>query len=161
MVILHDNFLFLCKNTNQIPIKMNEHENTASFFRFEDLRIYTKAIDYITWVQESFNQAPEIYQSTLLDNFGKSVQNIALYMAEGSARNKTQFAYYLKMAKSSVRECVVYTELAHKLQIYGEADYEYSRNQLMELTKMIGSLITSLQKAANAIKEEVDDMDEI
>ncbi|MDR2980542.1 MAG: four helix bundle protein [Bacteroidales bacterium] len=141
---------------------MNEQENTVSFFRFEDLRIYTKALDYLKWVYESFNQVPEIYQETVVVNFGKAAQVIALNIAEGSARNKAQFVYYLKMAKSAVRECVVYTALAYKLDLYGDVDHEYSRRQLMELTKMIGSLVTSLQKVVDASREGLnDDIDEI
>ncbi|MDL2308297.1 four helix bundle protein [Bacteroidales bacterium OttesenSCG-928-C03] len=140
---------------------MNEQENTVSFFRFEDLRIYAKALDYIKWVHESFNLIPDVSQNSLVNNFEKTAQAIALNIAEGSARNKSQFVYYLKTAKSAVRECVVYTELAYKLDLYGEADREYSRSQLMELTKMIGSLVTSLQRVVSASKEEMDDDDEI
>jgi len=138
-----------------------EQENTISFFRFEDLRIYAKAIDYITWlygVTSTFSEAKSI---KLKEDFMKSAQGIALNVAEGSARNKAQFVYYLKMAKSSVRECVVFTELASKLEIMNDEDKEYSRTQLMELTKMIGSLVASLQRAA-ASKDEtiIDDEDE-
>ncbi|MCL2247598.1 MAG: four helix bundle protein, partial [Lentimicrobiaceae bacterium] len=71
-----------------------------------------------------------------------------------------QFIYYLKMAKSSVRECVVYTEIALRLGIMDEEDKEYSVNQMMELTKMIGSLVTSLQRAIPNAKEE-DEFDDM
>ena len=78
-------------------------------------------------------------------------------IAEGSARNKAQFVYYLKMAKSSVRECVVYTEIASRLSAIEEDEKEYSRNQLMELTKMIGSLVASLQRTVSASQEEMEE----
>ena len=58
------------------------------------------------------------------------------------------------MAKSSVRECVVYTEIASRLNVLDENDKEYSRNQLMELTKMIGSLVASLQRTSNLHDED-------
>jgi hypothetical protein len=36
---------------------------------------------------------------------------------------------------------------------------DYSRNQLMELTKMIGSLVASLQRSTPSVRdEEIDDM---
>ncbi|NTW23704.1 MAG: four helix bundle protein, partial [Lentimicrobium sp.] len=50
-----------------------------------------------------------------IPKFNLSAQAIALNISEGSARNKSQFIYYLKMAKSAVRECVVFTSLATKL----------------------------------------------
>ena len=31
---------------------MNERDNNVSFFRFEDLRIYAKAMDYIVWLYQ-------------------------------------------------------------------------------------------------------------
>ena len=91
----------------------------------------------------------------------KAAQAIALNVAEGSARNKAQFVYYLKMAKSSVRECVVFTEVASKLSVMDDEAKEYSRTQLMELTKMIGSLVASLQRAAMSKEEISGDDDEV
>ncbi|MCL1850688.1 MAG: four helix bundle protein [Bacteroidetes bacterium] len=139
---------------------MIKSETPVSFFRFEDLRIYAKALDYITWLHNVANSFPSHEQPTLAHPFLKVAQSIALYLAEGSARNKPQFIYYLKMAKSSVRECVVYTEIALRLGIMSEDEKEHSVTQMMELTKMIGSLVTSLQRAMPNIKEEeeYDDM---
>ena len=137
---------------------MNEQENTVSFFRFEDLRIYAKALDYIRWVHEVSSQFTDNQQANLGRAFLTSAQAIALNIAEGSARNKAQFIYYLKMSKSSVRECVVYTELAARLEAFEDDDRDYSRNQLMELTKMIGSLVASLQRSVANTKED-DDFD--
>ena len=139
---------------------MNEQENNVSFFRFEDLRIYAKALDYISWVHSVTTSMPDAYQGTVAKAFTQSAQGIALNIAEGSARNKAQFVYYLKMAKSSVRECVVYTEIVSRLGILNEEDKERSRNQLMELTKMIGSLVASLQRNVSPRDEEIgeDDM---
>lgn len=131
---------------------MNEQENIVSFFRFKDLRLYAKALDYARWVHESFNQFPEIYHTTLASSFGKAAQSIVVNIAEGTARSKTQFIHYLRLSKNLIRECAVYTELARKLELYSEADHEYSLNQLIELTKMMGSLGSSLQKSVDASK---------
>ena len=143
--------------TNAKHLNMSEQENTVSFFRFEDLRIYAKALDYIHWVHSI--SMPENYRNTIADAFVKSAQAIALNIAEGSARNKAQFVYYLKMAKSAVRECVVYTEIAAKEEIMNEVDKEFSRSQLMELTKMIGSLVASLQRSVGTRGDELGDDD--
>lgn len=138
---------------------MNEQDNNVSFFRFEDLRIYAKAMDYIVWLYSEISPMPDDHALNVLkDSFLKSAQNIALNTAEGSSRNKTQFLYYLKMAKSSVRECVVFTEIMTRKQLFNEDAVNYSRNQLMELTKMIGSLIASLQRGTGTPTR--DDRDE-
>ncbi|MCQ2283275.1 MAG: four helix bundle protein [Bacteroidales bacterium] len=141
---------------------MNEQENNVSFFRFEDLRIYAKAMDYIVWLYGEFADVPSSNREVdcLKESFLNAAQEIALHTAEGSSRNKTQFLYYLKMAKSSVRECVVFTEIATRRDLFTKESKEYSRNQLMELTKMIGSLIASLQRSnATAREEHEDDFD--
>ena len=53
-----------------------------------------------------------------------------------------------------VRDCLVYTSMARQLNYLSKEDEEYSRNQLMELTKMIGALIGSLQKAGRFDEED-------
>lgn len=127
----------------------DKQERTSTFFRFEDLRIYHKALDYVTWLQDATSLFPDTEKSQLAVRFNDSARNIALYIAEGSARNKTQFIYYLRMAKSSIRQCMVYTTLSYGMNFLSEAYEDESRTQLMEMTKMIGALISSLQRSLN------------
>lgn len=134
-----------------------DSENSVSFFRFEDLRIYAKSLEYIKWIHSVVSMFPNETQESLGTPFVKSAQAIALNIAEGSARNKSQFIYYLKMAKSAVRECVVYTTICADQLYFTEENTDHSRNHLMELTKMIGSLIASLQRSTLNSKEEDDD----
>jgi four helix bundle protein len=126
----------------------NGQERPTTFFRFEDLRIYHKSLEYISWGYDmAKNGGSEPYIKTFFDRFLISAQAISLNIAEGSSRNKSQFVYYLKMAKSSVRECVVLTTLALHRNIITQKQYDESKNQLMEMTKMIGALIGSLQRS--------------
>jgi len=104
-------------------------------------------------VYSSTGLFPTEQAKELINKFNSSSQAIAFYIAEGSARNKSQFIYYLKMAKSSVRECVVLTAIFEKQGIMTDTQVEESRNILMELTKMIGALIGSLQRSNNRNKE--------
>ncbi len=126
---------------------METKERNASFFRFEDLRIYDKAVDYSHWLVKTLNNAPSNpSQDTLKETFVKSALSICVNIAEGSYRNKNQFESYLKIAKSAIRECVVYTSIAYKADVISEEDYEKSRELLMEQTRMLGALIVSLQR---------------
>jgi len=124
-----------------------KQERSGTFFRFEDLRIYHKALDYVSWLQDVTMLFPDTDKTQLAIRFNDAARNIALFIAEGSARNKTQFIYYLRMAKSSIRQCMVYTTLSYGLNLMSEAYEDESRNQLMEMTKMIGALISSLQRS--------------
>lgn len=121
-------------------------ERVVSFFRFEDLRVYGKATDYATWVTNAV-AGNEKYKS-LVGSFCHSAYDIALNIAEGSSRSKSQFDHYLKIAKTAIRECVVYTEVAANLGLFTPEQKEQSREFLMELTRMLGALIISLQRAA-------------
>lgn len=127
--------------------KGDKPERTGTFFRFEDLRIYHKALDYVSWLQDVTTLFPDNDKSQLAIRFNDSARNIALFIAEGSARNKTQFIYYLRMAKSSIRQCMVYTTLSNGLNLMSDVYEDESRTQLMEMTKMIGALISSLQRS--------------
>jgi len=131
----------------------NHSTKNTTFFRFEDLRVYHRALDYIDWVYSSTGLFPDENAKDLISKLNSSAQTIAFYLAEGSARNKSQFIYYLKMAKSNVRECVVLTAIFEKQGIMTDTQVEESRNFLMELTKMIGALIGSLQRSNNRNRE--------
>jgi len=135
----------------------NEQEKPTTFFRFEDLRIYHKSLDYINWLYSIAEPAQEDkLKKMFFDRFLSSAQGIALNIAEGSSRNKSQFVYYLKMAKSSVRECVVLSTIGQGRFFIDDDDYEKSKNQLMEMTKMIGALIGSLQRSVKDNEQEMD-----
>lgn len=123
-------------------------EQTGTFFRFEDLRIYHKSLTYINWLQDATTLFPENQNSNLAARFNMSARNIALNIAEGSSRNKSQFIYYLKIAKSAIRECMVYTTISHNSGLFSDEYEEESRGILMEMTKMIGALISSLQRSS-------------
>ena len=135
----------------------NERNNT--FFRFEDLRIYHKALGYTKWVNDATLPHMNGHSNGILERFNTSSHNIVLNIAEGSARNKSQFIYYLKMAKSAVRECLVLTSIIHNMGIFDDSSEEESRNMLMEMTKMLGALISSLQRN-NHNRQDGDDEDD-
>lgn len=129
--------------------KEREERPQATFFRFEDLRIYHKSLDYNNWINDVSMLYPDNDKTQLIQRFSNSARNITFFIAEGSARNKSQFIYYLKLAKSSIRECLVCTSLAYKANNLSDTHEEESRGQLMEMTKMLGALISSLQRSAN------------
>jgi four helix bundle protein len=125
----------------------NDFTRTVSFFRFEDLRVYHKAIDYVDWVANLTEMLPQKPNNDIVLKFNTIAQSIAFYIAEGSARNKSQFIHYLKLAKSSLRECIVLADILEKQGTLSSENTETSRNQIIELTKMIGALIGSLEKS--------------
>ncbi len=135
-------------------------ERNMTFFRFEDLRIYHKALDYISWVHNATKSIPDNPNDNIGVRFNESARAIAMNIAEGSARNKSQFIYYLKMAKSSIREALVLTSIIKSLDYLHSRQEEESRQFLMELTKMTGALISSLQRGPGGTRETSEAEDE-
>lgn len=124
-------------------------EREVTFFRFEDLRIYHKSLDYINWMYDACMMYPSDDKTQLIEKWSQSARNITFFLAEGSSRNKTQFIYYLKMAKTAIRECLIFTSIAFNAGNLSKDYEEVSRGYLMEMTKMIGALISSLQRAGS------------
>ena len=129
--------------------KSESTEKTVSFFRFEDLRLYHKSLDYLNWLQDVTILFPENDNTKLVSQFNTSARNITFYIVEGSTRNKTQFIHYLKMSKTAMRECLILTSIAFRANFITETYEQESRQFLMELTKMSGALISSLQRSQN------------
>ncbi len=140
---------------------METTERPFNFFRFEDLRIYHKSLDYVKWVYSAVADFPKTEREELGAAFVKASTNIAVFIAEGSGRNKSQFIYYLKMAKSAVRECVVLSTIAHQNGILSIEKDEESRNFLIEISKMVGALIASLQRSKRPDEEDEDSDSEV
>ncbi|MCQ2273329.1 MAG: four helix bundle protein [Bacteroidales bacterium] len=126
----------------------NVQEKPVSFFRFEDLRIYAKATDYSSWLLANLGEPTNERQRSFVNSFCHSAFDIALNVAEGSSRNKSQFEHCLKISKTAIRECIVYTAIALNTGLFTAEESEKSREYLMELTRMIGALIISLQRGS-------------
>ena len=128
---------------------MNQEEiKTPSFFRFEDLRIYHKAIDFTIWLLNLGCKADKAY-ARFFEKFIDEATAVALNIAEGSAKNKATFATQLKDAKGNIRKAMVYMTIGVNTGVITAEEEEEIRTQLMEMTKMIGALISSLQRTTN------------
>lgn len=137
----------------------NVQDKPMSFFRFEDLRIYAKATDYSSWLISNLGEPTNEKQRSFVSSFCHSSYDIALNVAEGSSRNKSQFEHCLKISKTAIRECIVYTAIALNIGLMNEEQSNQSREYLMELTRMIGALIISLQRGSSRRREDYSDDD--
>lgn len=109
------------------------------YFKFEDLIIYTKAIEFGESIHKQTQTFPkeEIYR--LASQFIRVADSIALNIAEGSASSSTQFNRYLQMAWDSANECVVCSAKARLRGFINEQQDEQNRSDITELSKMITS----------------------
>ncbi|WP_299337842.1 four helix bundle protein [uncultured Psychroserpens sp.] len=118
-------------------------------FKFEDLKVYNKALEFIDMVYKTCESFPKTERYALSSQFTRAAVSIALNIAEGSSDTDKQFNRFLQMALDSVNECVVCSTVA-KRQDYFSAELDNEiRQKLVELSKMITSLQKYLKTKTN------------
>ena len=127
-----------------------EDNKPTTFFRFEDLRVYSKAIGFVTLLTKASALATNEIENHYYKRFLEEATLLAFNIAEGSSKNKPSFISQLKSAKTNIRKCVVFCTIGRENEFINDEQEETIRTQLMELTKMIGALIISLQKSVNS-----------
>jgi four helix bundle protein len=112
-------------------------------FKFEDLNVYQKALNYIKFVYKITHNFPNNEVYALTSQFQRAAQSIALNIAEGSSGTKAQFIRFLKISQGSLYECVVCTTIAFNEKYIDTKTENESRIALMEMSKMLSGLIAS------------------
>jgi four helix bundle protein len=113
-------------------------------------------LDYVNWLLNQNCQLNGLDADLVFKPLVNSASRVSLNIAEGSSRHKTQLIQFLKDAKAAIRECVVYTAMAYKKGVFTQEQNDASIEVLMEMTKMLGAMIASLQKSVTnrAAKQE-------
>ena len=111
-------------------------------FKFEDLKVYQKALDFINLAYKTSEQFPKEEAYKLTSQFIRAATSIALNIAEASGDTNSQVNRFLKIAIGSVRECVVCASIAKNQNYITIKEERILRKNLEELSKMI----TGLQK---------------
>jgi len=111
-------------------------------FKFEDLKVYQKAVDFIDIIYTVCKNFPKEETYKLTSQYIRAATSIALNIAEGSGDTNPQFNRFLQIAIGSVKECVVCSTIAKRQDYITNQQEIEIREKLEELSKMI----TSLQK---------------
>ncbi len=109
-------------------------------FKFEDLKVYQKALSFVDVVYQMSNSFPKEENYRLTSQFIRAATSIALNIAEGSGDTNPQFSRFLQIALGSVKECVVCVTIAKNQKYISTKEESNLREKLEELSKMISSL---------------------
>ena len=109
-------------------------------FKFEELKVYQKSLDFIDVVYEVTIQFPQEERYGLTSQFRRASTSIALNIAEGSGSTDKDFNKYLRTAYNSLKECVVCSTVAYRQDFISEEIHENLRKELVEISKMIAGL---------------------
>ena len=114
--------------------------NSKYHFKFEDLQVYQKAIDFGEVVDVLVKKFPSHELYALSSQFRRAADSIALNIAEGYPGSDAQFVKHLNYAIYSANECVSCSTKARKRFYISFEHDEENRKSISELTKMLSSL---------------------
>ncbi|MBI2094762.1 MAG: four helix bundle protein [Candidatus Omnitrophica bacterium] len=106
--------------------------------------VYRKSLDYVDFVYQVSSKFPSEERFGLASQFQRAAQSIALNIGEGSGGSKTEFKQFLRIARRSVRECVVCTAIARRREFMTSQEEATSRERCAEISKMLSGLLGSL-----------------
>ena len=110
------------------------------YFKFEDLTIYGKAMEFGELVNNLVKKFPKKERFELSSQFKRTADSIALNIAEGSSGTDKQFYNYLGNAWHSAHECVSCSSKAQMRNYITDGEDEENRRIITELSKMITTL---------------------
>ena len=128
-----------------------ENQKAAPFFKFENLRIYHKSLMFSNAVLAIYDNVQNDGDKMVSKKFFEAASMITKNIVEGSSASKSAFIGYLQEAKGYIRSCVSYTATLLNRKAIDEEQSNDIRNELIELTKMAGALIVSLQTENNQL----------
>lgn len=118
-------------------------------FKFEELTMYQKALEFGDMVDQQIKVFPKEETYRLASQFIRAADSIALNIAEGSSSSKPNFNRYLQMAWDSAHECVVCSTKAYRRGFLSKGTNERNRELITELSKMITAYKSYLKKSIN------------
>ena len=114
-------------------------------FNFENLTVYQKALDYLDLIYSLTNKLPDQEQFGLTTQFQRAGQSICLNIGEGSGGSKSEFQQFIKIARRSVRECIVCTSIALRRKYITISESDLSRKACIEISRMLSGLLNSIK----------------
>ncbi len=114
-------------------------------FKFEELNVYQKAIEFGELIHSQVSAFPKIEDYRLSAQFVRAADSIAFNIAEGSGSSDASFLNYLRIARDSSRECVAATTKALLRNYITFEQSEQNRGLLVEINKMLTGLIKHLK----------------
>ena len=118
-------------------------------FKFEELTIYTTAMEFGDIVNMLTKKFPKDERYELTSQFKRAADSLALNIAEGSGGSDKQFHNYLGNSWHSAHECLACSSKAWLRKYITTEEDEENRRIITELSKMITTLRAIIFKRIN------------
>ncbi|WP_458627682.1 four helix bundle protein [Winogradskyella sp. PC D3.3] len=103
-------------------------------FKFEDLLVYQKAMDFGEVVDHQVKSFPSHELYALSSQFRRAADSIALNLAEGCPGSDAQFVKHINHAIHSANECVSCSTKANRRKYINFEANENNRKLISKLT---------------------------
>ena len=114
--------------------------NSKYHFKFEDLIVYQKAMDFGEIVDNLVQSFPQRELYALSSQYRRAADSIALNIAEGYPGSDAQFVKHINHAIHSSNECVSANEKAFRRKYITFDQRELIRKEITIMQKMLTSL---------------------
>jgi four helix bundle protein len=115
-------------------------------FDFEKLDVYQESLSFADSVYELTAEFPRDEAYGVTAQLRRAAVSVAVNIAEGSGRSKKEFAHYLRIARTSIWECVPLLTIAERQGYLGENGFRMFYRRCESLSKMLSQLINSLRR---------------
>lgn len=115
-------------------------------FKFEDLLVYQKAMDFGEVVDTLVQSFPQRELYALSSQYRRGADSIALNIAEGYPGSDAQFVKYINHALHSSNECVSANEKAVRRGYITHEQREEVRKLITVMQKMLTSLRSKIKQ---------------
>ncbi|WP_378186606.1 four helix bundle protein [Aquimarina sp. W85] len=120
-------------------------EQNKNPFKFEDLIIYNKSLEFGESVHKQISKFPNEERARLGLFFGNAVDALAINIAVGSENSKATFLLALEDASNAAYECIVCSTKAKLRNYISQEEDAKNREDVVELIKMITSFKNHIQ----------------
>ena len=114
-------------------------------FKFENLTVYQKSLEFIDTIYSITVKFPKEEQFRITSQFIRAAHSIALNIADGSGGTNPEFKNFLRISKRSTRECIVCLTIALRQNYITNEDELEIRMKAVEISKMLNGLIKSIK----------------
>jgi four helix bundle protein len=121
-------------------------ETMSKINSFEDLIVWQKSIDLSVEMYRITAKFPKEEMFGLTSQVRRSVNSVSLNISEGSVKSTRTFINQLMIANGSAAETLSASALANRLDFLSDEDLILIREKVAEITKILTSLISSLEK---------------
>jgi four helix bundle protein len=113
---------------------------------FEDLIVWQKSLDLSVEVYKIAAKFPKDEIFSLTSQIKRASNSVSLNISEGSVKSTKTFINQLNIAHGSASEVLSAALLANRLGFLSTNEVAQLRPIIAEVTKMLNSLISSLEK---------------